>query len=84
LLLKAEKKDAAIRCSPGCGPDFNNITVKNNCNANIGSYRNDARPDMKMFFAGSQFLQVNESEVFEITDETALPLNPVLKTGKAL
>jgi hypothetical protein len=73
--LKAERKDWAIYCNSDCGPLFNDIGVSNNCNANTTSftwlgncYTNDTGRDGKTFFTGSQFFQVKEIEVFEITD----------------
>jgi hypothetical protein len=78
--LKAEKKNEAIYCDSENGPDFNDITVKDNCNAGTDSYNslfgerytNDTglggEPPENTFFTGSEDYQVKEIEVFEITN----------------
>jgi hypothetical protein len=73
--LKAEKKHWAIFCHSGWGPNFNDIRVSDNCNANTDSdtylgtvYTNDTGLDGETFFAGSPQFKVKEIEVFEITD----------------
>jgi hypothetical protein len=73
--LKAEKQDWAISCASYCGPDFGDIGVRDNCNANTDSstrcfgtvYSNDTGLDAETFFTGSSDFQVKEIEVFEIT-----------------
>jgi hypothetical protein len=66
-------KEKAICCCASWGPDFRDISVAWNANANINSgtalgasYTNDTRMDGKSFFTGSIFFQVKEIEVFEI------------------
>jgi hypothetical protein len=73
--LKAEKKDEAIFYSSGRGPDFCNISVWHNYNANNGlsygfgtCYTNDTGLDSKRFLTGSERFKVKEIEVFEITE----------------
>jgi hypothetical protein len=73
--LKVEQKDLAINCSSKFGPRFNGIAVFDNCNENSKSniylgwtYVNDTGLDAKVVFTGSQYFQVKEIEVFEITD----------------
>jgi hypothetical protein len=74
--LKAEKKDEAIFCDSGRGPDFCDICVWDNCNTNTNSftfnfgisYTNDTGLDGKTFFTGSETFKLKEIEVFEITD----------------
>jgi hypothetical protein len=73
--LKAEKKDEAIVCDPSRGPDFCDIGVSDNCNANTnsdtslgGTYANDTGLDGPTFFTGLHWFTVKEIEVFEITD----------------
>jgi hypothetical protein len=76
-------KQRAIECDSRCGPHFRDIGVSDNCNANTRSwadlgfntYNNDTGLDDKTVFAGSENFKVKEIEVFEITDETALPHN---------
>jgi hypothetical protein len=76
--LKAEKKHLAMYCYSGHGPRFGaiacDIVVFDNCNTNtenytqLGcSYINDTGLDGFVVLAGSQFFQVKEIEVFEIT-----------------
>jgi hypothetical protein len=73
--LKAEKKHRAICCSSDCGPFLNAICVSNNCNTNTNShswlgysYTNDTGLNGKTVFTGSEYFQVKEIVVFEITD----------------
>jgi hypothetical protein len=79
--LKAEEKQEALWCNSGWGPCFgddlfgNDIAVSDNCNANIDSYTqlgltytNDTGLYVEIVFAGSMYFQVNEVEVFEITE----------------
>jgi hypothetical protein len=78
--LKSEGKWRAIYCDSRYGPCFGywdcDICVSDNCNANTGSrssgfgrtYANDTGLNGRTFFAGSEYFQVKEIEVFEITD----------------
>jgi hypothetical protein len=74
--LKAEKKDWAIWCNSYWGPYFNDIGVRDKCNANADrgtyyfgdSYTNDTGLDGKTFFTGPLAFRVKEIEVFEIRD----------------
>jgi hypothetical protein len=74
--LKADKKDEAIYCWSLLGPDFRDIGVSGNCNANTNSYTyhfgrsyaNDTGLDGNTFFTGATYFKVKEIEVFEITD----------------
>jgi hypothetical protein len=74
--LRAEEKDEAIYCHADFGPDFGDICVRDNCNIKADShtgyfghsYTNDTGRDERTFFTGSQYFQVKEIEVFEITD----------------
>jgi hypothetical protein len=74
--LNAEMKYLAISCYSGQGPCFyGGICVSDNCNANTESwtqlgncYTNDTGLNMDEFFTGSAYFQVNEIEVFTITD----------------
>jgi hypothetical protein len=73
--LKAEKKDQAIYCDCKQGPHFYDIAVSDHCNANINSrtclgiaYTNDTGLSGRTFFTGSASFQVEEIEVFEITN----------------
>jgi hypothetical protein len=60
--LKAERKHVAICCDSDCGPNFCDIAVSDNCNANTGSltyrfgesYTNNTGLDGKTFFTGSR------------------------------
>jgi hypothetical protein len=75
-----KKKESAICCNSRYGPDFNDMTVSDGCNANSHSYTyffgrryaNDTgfggRSPNSTFFTGSENFQVKENEVFEITD----------------
>jgi hypothetical protein len=82
-VLKAERKDKAIICRSDRGSHFYDICVSGNGNANTGSfsrffgrnYTNDTGLDGHMFFTVSDRFRVKEIEVFEITDQTALPPN---------
>jgi hypothetical protein len=77
--LKAEERHRAIFCVDNYGPDFCDIGVVDNCNANAKSwtsyfgekYTNDTRlggnPPRNTFFTGSERFTVKEIEVFEIT-----------------
>jgi hypothetical protein len=77
FMLKAEKKQYAIICNSNFGPIFGygyDIGVCDNCNANTrshtvlgNSYTNDTGLDKFIVFTGSQYFQVAEIEVFEIT-----------------
>jgi hypothetical protein len=71
----AKKKQYAIYCESLFGPTFIGIYVLDNCNANSksntslgGTYSNDTGLDGKTIFTCSQWFQVREIEVFEITD----------------
>jgi hypothetical protein len=74
--LRAEWKDHGIVCRSQTGPRFGDIAVSDNSNANTESatcdfgvsYTNDTGLERRTFFTGSDFFQVNEIEVFEITD----------------
>jgi hypothetical protein len=74
--LKAAKKGEAIWCDSSRGPNFWDIRVSDNGNANTdsstflfgGSYANDTGRDGRNFFTGSDYFTVKEIEVFEITD----------------
>jgi hypothetical protein len=73
--LKAERKHLAICCSSTWGPYFCGIAVSDNCNANTNSstwvgtsYTNDTGLDREVIFGGSEYFQVEEIEVFEITN----------------
>jgi hypothetical protein len=74
--LIAAKKEEAIFCRFNLGPRFCDSDVSDECNANTHSatsrfgsrYTNDARLVGKTFFTGSLSFQVEEIEVFEITD----------------
>jgi hypothetical protein len=75
FVLKAENKHQAIRCESRSGPNFCDIRVEDNCNANTNSYThlgsiytNDTRLDAEIVFTASRTFQVKEIEVFEITD----------------
>jgi hypothetical protein len=73
--LDAEMKDEAIGCDSSCGPCFgSDICVHDNGNANTKSftslgysYTNDTGLHGKTVFTGSEYFQVKEIEVFEIT-----------------
>jgi hypothetical protein len=74
--LKAEMKDEAIDCWSDWGPSFRDLSVSDNGNTNTRSctydfgvsYTNDTGLDGKTVFTSSQYFQVKEIEVFEITD----------------
>jgi hypothetical protein len=74
--LKAESWEVAIWCKSDRGPQFYDIGVFDNCNANTNSwayqfgenYTKDTGLDGNTFFTGSQGFQVKEIEVFEITE----------------
>jgi hypothetical protein len=74
--LKAEEKNWAIFCDSGWSPHFCDIAISANCNANTESYTyyfgwrytNDTGLNGETFFTGSQWFQVKEIEMFEITD----------------
>jgi hypothetical protein len=90
--LMVEMKHTAIEWHPDCLPYFGtdssgrcDIAVCGDWNANnwshtfLGnSYINDTGVDGDEFFTGSQSFKVNEIEVFEITNSTALPRNLAL------
>jgi hypothetical protein len=73
--LKTERKNEAIRCGSRFSPWFEGgIFVSDNCNANTSCtllglhYINDTGLDGKIVFTGSEYFQVKEIEVLEITD----------------
>jgi hypothetical protein len=72
--LKTEKKDQAIKCVTGCGPDFGDIGIFDRWCGALGytvhfgvHYTNDTGLDGMTFFTGSGNFDVKEIEVFEIT-----------------
>jgi hypothetical protein len=76
--LRAEEKESAIdcdfSCGPAFGPQFGDIHVWDDCNANTCSstclgraYTNSTERDGDTVFTGSEYFQVREIEVFEIT-----------------
>jgi hypothetical protein len=78
FLLKAEKKQQAILCSSRRGPCFGydlcDIWVDDNCNSNTSSWTslgisctNGTGMNDTRLFTGSEYFQVKEIEVFEIT-----------------
>jgi hypothetical protein len=69
--LEAEKKNKAIYCHSNYGPSFYDLGVLDdgNANSNFGmNYTNDTGLNGNTFFTGSQYFQVKEIEVFEITE----------------
>jgi hypothetical protein len=74
--LKAEKQDKAICCYSSCGPNFGDIAVFDNSNANTDSgtwrfgyhYTNDTGRVGQTFFTNSHEFKVKEIEVLEITE----------------
>jgi hypothetical protein len=75
--LKTERKTRAIECNDVYSPLFpGGICVSDNCKANTRSYtscfgdvyNNITGLDGKTFLTGSGCFQVEEIEVFEITD----------------
>jgi hypothetical protein len=74
--LKAEEKNSAILCDSNYCPNFCDIVVRENCNTNTlsytskfgHSYTNDTGLQGDRVFTGFWKFQVNEIEVFEITD----------------
>jgi hypothetical protein len=74
--LTPERKDEAIGCNPEWGPDFCDICVCDNCNANTRSdtarfghsYTNDTGRNGSTFFTVSTNFIVKEIEIFEVTD----------------
>jgi hypothetical protein len=76
FVLRARRNHLAIAISSSCGPHFQDICVRDNCNANTDSwtadfghsYRNDTALDEDTLFTGSPNFTVKEIEVFEITD----------------
>jgi hypothetical protein len=74
--LKAEEKHEAIWCDSNWGPWFYALGVYDNCNSNShnraddweNAYTNDTGLNGKTFLTGSGNFQVQEIEVFEITD----------------
>jgi hypothetical protein len=74
--LKDESKNRAIYCDQEWGPDFNDIHIVGDCDANSRNctvyfgtnYVNDTRVKGDVFFTGGKFFQVKEIEVFEIID----------------
>jgi hypothetical protein len=75
--LKVEEKPYAIGCDSGSGPWFNGaILVHDNCDSHASNsghigddYTNDTRLDESMIFTGAQQFQVQEIEIFAITDD---------------
>jgi hypothetical protein len=78
--LKSEMKRRALKCNSSCGPcfgggDYCDICVSNNCNASCHSrtyhfgccYTHDTELNGKIVLAGSEYFQVKDIEVFEIT-----------------
>jgi hypothetical protein len=69
-------KSEAIRGDSSYGPEFRDIVISDNCNANTSSYTSrfgdsyahNTRMDGKTFFTGSLRFIAKEVEVFEITD----------------
>jgi hypothetical protein len=69
-------KDVTTICSCNRGPDFHDIGVCDNCNADTTTfakyfgerYTNNTGLDGKTFFTGSTHFQVKEIEVFKITN----------------
>jgi hypothetical protein len=74
--LKAEEKYHAISCGFDQGPDFLDMGIYDNCNVHTrnytmifgSSYTNDIGLRRDTFFTGLAHFQVNEIEIFEITD----------------
>jgi hypothetical protein len=73
--LKAEKKDEAIWSSSLYGPNFGDIGVGNDysvyycCASNFGDgYTNDTGLNGSTFFTDSDWFEMKEIEVFEITE----------------
>jgi hypothetical protein len=76
--LKSDRKDYAMKCNSGWGPLFGcgcDIAISDKCNANTHSYTyfgysyaNDTGLDNYVVFTSSEYFQVKEIEVFEITD----------------
>jgi hypothetical protein len=73
--LDPAEKHQAICCDSEYGPEFPDMDVSDNCDANICSgtslglsYTNDTGLDGDTVFTGSANFQVKEIEVFEITD----------------
>jgi hypothetical protein len=68
-------KQRAINCDSGWGPRFSGMRVSDNCDANTYSwtslgtvYTNDTGLRGNTVFTRSEYFQVKEIEVFEITD----------------
>jgi hypothetical protein len=81
--LIATKKPVALGCHGNGGPDFCDIIIYSNCNTSTGNFTslgyrftNDTGKHVPSFLTGSNTFQVEEIEIFEIMDETALPPNP--------
>jgi hypothetical protein len=81
--LKADQTNCAIGCDSSCGPNFCDIGVSGDCNANARSfagsfgrsYANWTGVSGKTFFAGSSHFIVRDIEVFAIVaggDESVL------------
>jgi hypothetical protein len=73
--LMAEWKQEAIWCDSTYGPSFRDLGVRDNCNAEAcsctcrgSSYINDTGLHPYKALTGSRYFQVQEIEVFEITD----------------
>jgi hypothetical protein len=72
--LRAEKKSYAIYCYSASGPEFGNIYVYDNCNANRdretrwsdSTYANYTA--VENFFTGAEKFTVREMAVFEIAN----------------
>jgi hypothetical protein len=65
-----DRRSNAICCYPTIGPHFYDIGIQDRCFATSfgNSYINDTGLDGKTFFTGSQYFEVKEIEVFEITN----------------
>jgi hypothetical protein len=67
--------DEAIICDASTGPSFWDISISDECDANLHScsrffwhaYVNDTGLRGNTFFTGSDYFSVEEIEVFEIT-----------------
>jgi hypothetical protein len=74
--LKAKEKHQAVCCGSNRGPWFYGLIVYDNCNSNSGGgtgfwdgvYTNDTGLRGSTLFAGSNYFQVQEIEVFEVRD----------------
>jgi hypothetical protein len=74
--LKAKKRNLAICCCSGFGPNFCDIGIYDNCNASTRNftcrfgiwYSNDTGLGGRTLFTVSETFKVKDIEVFEITD----------------